>query len=77
MDGGADQYRRFLMGDKNGMTEIIKDCKDGLIFYLNGIVGDPQTAEDLAEDTVESGETDLQVEAFGGTFVGDIKGNLY
>ena len=27
--------------------------------------------------TVESGETDLQVEAFGGTFVGDTKGNLY
>ena len=51
MDGGADQYRRFLTGDKNGMTEIIKDYKDGLIFYLNGIVGDLQTAEDLAEDT--------------------------
>ena len=51
MDNGADQYHRFLTGDKNGMTEIIRDYKDGLVFYLNGIVDDPFAAEDLAEDT--------------------------
>lgn len=33
------------------MVEIIKEYKDGLIFYLNSIVGNIHTAEELAEDT--------------------------
>lgn len=51
MDNGASSYRRFLNGDENGLIEIIRDYKDGLIFYLNGIVRNIHTAEDLAEDT--------------------------
>ncbi len=50
MDNGASSYRRFLDGDEQSFVEIIKDYKDGLIFYLNGFVCDLHIAEDLAED---------------------------
>lgn len=48
---GAECYGRFLDGDENGIVEIIRDYKDGLILYLNGIVGNIHTAEDLMEET--------------------------
>ena len=51
MDNGAGSYRRFLEGDEAGLVEIIRDYKDGLIFYLNSFVGDLHIAEELAEDT--------------------------
>ncbi len=52
MDNGASSYRRFRDdGDESGLVEIIRDYKDGLIFYLNSFVGDIHTAEELAEDT--------------------------
>lgn len=52
MDNGASSYRRFRDdGDESGLVEIIRDYKDGLIFYLNSIVGNIHTAEDLTEDT--------------------------
>jgi len=51
MDTGAESYRRFLDGDETGLIEIIRDYKDGLIFYLNGIVGNIHVAEELTEDT--------------------------
>ena len=35
MDNGASSYRRFLDGDDEGIVEIIRDYKDGLILYLN------------------------------------------
>ena len=36
MDNGASSYRRFrLEGDECGLAEIIRDYRDGLIFYLN------------------------------------------
>lgn len=51
-DSGVFNYRRFRDGgDENGLVEIIKEYKDGLIFYLNSIVGNIHTAEELAEDT--------------------------
>ena len=51
-DSGAFNYRRFRDGgDENGVVEIIIEYKDGLIFYLNSIVGNIHTAEELAEDT--------------------------
>lgn len=51
-DSGAFNYRRFRDGgDENGLVEIIKEYKDGLIFYLNSIVGNIHAAEELAEDT--------------------------
>lgn len=51
MTNGAECYRRFLDGDEDGIVEIIRDYKDGLILYLNGIVGNIHTAEDLMEET--------------------------
>lgn len=51
MDNGAGSYRRFLEGDDNGIVEIVRDFKDGLILYLNSYVVNIHVAEDLAEDT--------------------------
>ena len=52
MDNGASSYRRFReAGDDSGLVEIIREYRDGLIFYLNSIVGNIHTAEELAEDT--------------------------
>ena len=50
MDNGASSYRRFLDGDENGIVEIIRDYKDGLIFYLNGFTQNIYVAEELAEE---------------------------
>ena len=51
MGNGASSYRRFLSGDDEAIVEIIRDYKDGLIFYLNGYVDDIYIAEELVEDT--------------------------
>ena len=52
MDNGASSYRRFREnGDESGLVEIIRDYKDGLIFFLNSFVRDINIAEELAEDT--------------------------
>lgn len=51
MDNGAVNYKKFLNGDDNGIVEIVKDYKDGLILYLNRYVEDIFIAEELTEDT--------------------------
>lgn len=51
MDTGASSYLRYLDGDDTGLTEIIRDYKDGLTLYINGYVNNIFTAEDLMEDT--------------------------
>ena len=51
MDNGASSYRRFLDGDDNGLVEIIRDYKDGLMLYINSFVRNIDTAEELAEET--------------------------
>ncbi|MBQ6168405.1 MULTISPECIES: RNA polymerase sigma factor [Ruminococcus] len=51
MDNGAGSYLRYLSGDDNGLTEIIRDYNDGLVLYLNGITGNFCLAEELAEET--------------------------
>ena len=52
MDNGASSYRRFRDdGDEGGLAEIIREYRDGLIFYINSIVNNIQVAEELAEDT--------------------------
>ena len=51
MDNGASSYCRFLDGDDNGLTEIVRDYKDGLILYLDSFVRNIPAAEELAEDT--------------------------
>jgi RNA polymerase sigma-70 factor (ECF subfamily) len=51
MDNGASSYRRYLDGDDSGITDIIRDYKDGLTLYINSYVNNIFTAEDLMEDT--------------------------
>ncbi len=51
MDNGASSYRRYLQGDEQGLVEIIRDYKDGLILYLTGFTGNVPEAEELAMDT--------------------------
>ena len=52
MDNGESSYRRFRdEGDESGLAEIIREYRDGLIFYLNGFVGSVHIAEEIAEDT--------------------------
>ncbi len=48
---GESSYRRFLDGDDDGFVEIIRDYKDGLMFYLNGYVQNIHIAEELMEET--------------------------
>lgn len=50
MEQGAENYRRYLAGEDDGIVEIVRDYKDGLILFLNRYVQDIHTAEDLAED---------------------------
>lgn len=51
MDNGASSYHRYLKGDDNGIVEIVRDYKDGLILYLDKYVSNIYVAEELAEDT--------------------------
>ncbi len=50
MDNGASSYRRYLEGDDEGLVEIIRDYKDGLILWLCGFTNDICRAEELCED---------------------------
>lgn len=50
MDKGTSSYRRYLRGDDEGLVEIIRDFKDGLILFLNGFTKNILTAEELCED---------------------------
>ncbi|MCR5730010.1 MAG: sigma-70 family RNA polymerase sigma factor [Ruminococcus sp.] len=50
MDNGLSSYNRFLSGEKDAIDEIIKNYKDGLVFYLYGITKDMQLAEESAID---------------------------
>ncbi len=51
LDNGAQSYRRFLAGDDDGLVEIVRDYKDGLMLFLNTYVRNMTVAEDLTEDT--------------------------
>ncbi len=51
MDNGTVNYQRFLAGDDEGMVEIIRDYKDGLILYINDITNNITLAEEIMEDT--------------------------
>lgn len=51
MDKGEICYRRYIDGDDNGLVEIIRDYKDGLLLYLSGITGNISLAEEIMEET--------------------------
>lgn len=50
MEQKPNSYQLFLDGDESALADIIHTYKDGLILYLNGIVGDIVTAEELTEE---------------------------
>lgn len=49
MDSGAESYRRFLMGDETGLTDIVREYRDGLTLYLVKLTGDIFAAEEIME----------------------------
>jgi RNA polymerase sigma-70 factor (ECF subfamily) len=51
MDNGAISYSRFLDGDKQFFTELVKEYWDGLTLYLTGFVESFPEAEEIAEET--------------------------
>ncbi len=51
MDNTAEQYRRFLHGDKDAIAQIITEHRAGLELFLQTIVGDAQLAEELTQET--------------------------
>ena len=51
MDIGTNAYHRFLGGDDEGLTVIVKEYKDGLILYVNKYVKNIYVAEDLTQET--------------------------
>ena len=50
-DKGASDYDRFIKGDNDGMTELIREYKDGLSLYINSMVRNICEAEELMEET--------------------------
>lgn len=50
MENAQEYYQSFLNGDSAALEQIIRIHRDGLMLYLNGMVGDIQLAEELAED---------------------------
>ena len=52
MDQSVSYYRRFAdEGDEQGLVELIKLYKDGLIFYIQNFVNNYSLAEELTEST--------------------------
>ena len=51
MDKGADNYVRYLQGDDGAVEALVEEYKNGLTLYLNSIVGNIFTAEELMEET--------------------------
>lgn len=50
MDNGAENYRRFLEGDRAAFDDIVNEYHDNLIFFIYGTVKNITTAEDIAAD---------------------------
>ncbi|MBQ7638854.1 MAG: RNA polymerase sigma factor [Clostridia bacterium] len=50
MDNGASSYRRFLAGEEKALADIIREYRDGLVYFICGYTGDIVSAEDIAED---------------------------
>lgn len=50
-DYGAECYRRFLEGDDEGFSEIVRVYRDALFLYLKSVVLDCHAAEELVQDT--------------------------
>lgn len=51
MDNGAICYSRFLDGDKQAFTDLVKEYWDGLTIYLTSFADTFAEAEEIAEET--------------------------
>ena len=51
MDNGDNSYRRYRDGNDQGMEELIRDYKDGLLLYLNKYVQSLYLAEECVQET--------------------------
>ena len=51
MDHSAQCFRRYLDGDESGFDDLLTELRDSITFFIQRIVGDPNTAEDLCIDT--------------------------
>ncbi|MCM1053879.1 MAG: RNA polymerase sigma factor [Bacteroides sp.] len=49
-DNGSKYYLRYLEGDDEGIADIVRAYKDGLIFFINGYVKNIYVAEEITED---------------------------
>ncbi|MBP5271302.1 MAG: RNA polymerase sigma factor [Clostridia bacterium] len=50
IDDGSERYLAFLAGNEAGFTEIVIAYRNGLIDFINRIVGDFHYSEEIAED---------------------------
>ena len=50
MGNGESSYRRYLDGEKEAFSDIVKLYRAGLTFFIEGLVHDPYAAEDIAID---------------------------
>lgn len=50
MDNGESSYRRYLAGEQDAFDEVLGCYRAGLTFFIQRIVGQPETAEDIAID---------------------------
>lgn len=51
MDHSAQCFRRYLDGDESGFDDLITELRDSITLFIQRIVGNPNTAEDLCIDT--------------------------
>ena len=51
VDSGYVSYRSYLDGDDNGLVELIRDYKDGLMLYLIGVTDNFHLADEIMEET--------------------------
>ena len=51
IDTRTDLYSRYVDGDDEAFVDLIRQYKDGLIFYLDSFTHNIFEAEDLAQET--------------------------
>lgn len=51
MFNGTECYRRYLLGDDRAFDELMDAYHDGLILFINKLVGNYAVAEELAADS--------------------------
>ncbi|MBQ8605520.1 MAG: sigma-70 family RNA polymerase sigma factor [Clostridia bacterium] len=70
---GESSYRRFLDGDEGAASEIIREYREGLIFFIYRYVKNESVAEDIAIDAF----SDLFVKKHRYNFKVSLKTYLY